>query len=45
MGNFNRLYFEERAKIETYFTPGWTIRRIADKLGRSKSTISREIAR
>jgi len=45
MRNYNRLTFEERVKIETYFNLGWTLMRIADKLGRSKSTISREITR
>lgn len=45
MINYNRLNFEERVKIETYVTLGWTIMRIAEKLGRSKSTISREITR
>lgn len=45
MRNYNRLTFEERVKIETYFNLCWTLMRIADKLGRSKSTISREITR
>lgn len=45
MRNYNRLTFEERVKIETYYNLGWTLMHIADKLGRSKSTISREITR
>ena len=45
MKNYNRLSFEERVKIETYANLGWTLMRIAENLGRSKSTISREITR
>lgn len=45
MTKYNRLTFEERVKIETYNNLGLTLMEIADKLGRNKSTISREISR
>jgi IS30 family transposase len=45
MAKYNRLTFEERVKIETYNNLGLTLMEIADKLGRNKSTISREISR
>lgn len=45
MIKYNRLTFEERVKIETYFYLGWSLVRIADKLQRNKSTISRELTR
>ena len=45
MVNYNRLSFEERIKIDTYFNLGWTLMRIGEKLNRSTSTISREITR
>jgi len=40
---YYRLNFKERIKIETYNNLGWTFMKIADQLGRTKSTISREI--
>lgn len=45
MGNYQRISFEERVKIETFNNLGWTLMAIAEKLGRNKSTISREISR
>ena len=45
MRKYNRLSFEERVKIEIYFNLGWSLVRIADKLIRNKSTISRELTR
>ena len=45
MTKYNRLTFEERVKIETYNNLGMTLMEIASKLGRNKSTISREISR
>lgn len=45
MKKYNRLTYQERIKIETYFQLGWTLMAIAEKLGRNKSTISREISR
>lgn len=45
MNTYKRLSFQERVKIETYNNLGWTLMAIAEKLGRSKSSISREISR
>lgn len=45
MGNYQRISFEERVKIETLNNLGWTVMSIAKKLGRNKSSISREISR
>ena len=45
MENYKRISFEERVKIETFNNLGWTLTAIGEKLGRNKSTISREISR
>src|SRR5204863_7401951 len=45
MKAYKRLSFQERVKIETYNNLGWTLTAIAEKLGRDKSCISREISR
>ncbi|WP_413627318.1 IS30 family transposase [Fructilactobacillus vespulae] len=42
---FNHLSFEERIKIEDYLEQGLSQAQIASKLGRSRSTICRELKR
>ena len=43
--SYTHLTISERAKIETYLDLGYSIRRIALRLKRSPSTISRELRR
>lgn len=45
MEKYQRLSNDERVKIETYIGLGWTDTAIGEKLGRHKSTISREVNR
>ena len=40
--SYRHLSIEEREKIVIYLAGGWSICKIAEELGRSKSTISRE---
>lgn len=41
--HFNHLSFEERQVIEEALHDNWSLYKIAKKLGRHRSTISREI--
>ncbi|MBK6987721.1 MAG: helix-turn-helix domain-containing protein [Bacteroidetes bacterium] len=43
MNKYKRLSLEERAKIEVLRDSGYTLTEIAWKIGRHKSTISREL--
>ena len=43
--NYTYLTIEERACLRKYYVEGKSYRKIAKLLGRSPSTISREIAR
>lgn len=45
MNKYKRLSLEERAKIEVLRDSGYTLTEIAWKIGRHKSTISRELTR
>lgn len=45
MKKYTRLLLEDRIKIEVYHLLGWTIESIGLELGRSKSSISRELSR
>lgn len=45
MGEYKRLSIEERESIEGYVKAGKSLRFMAENLGRSASTISRELKR
>lgn len=45
MPSFKHLDIEERIKIESYLEQGLSQAEISRKLGRSRSTISRELKR
>jgi transposase, IS30 family len=45
MEKYKRLNQFERIKIEIFLHLGWSLMKIANKLGRHKSTISREVSR
>lgn len=45
MKKYQRLSHVERTKIDALFHLGWSVTEIANKLGRDKSTISRELSR
>lgn len=45
MKNYNRVTFKERIKLSVFMEQGLSLSEIAKKLGRNKSTISREVSR